>query len=95
MLQVDVTYMNGEPAEDIALDFNAETDKKAVVLERRAGGRVSEDKTNELGQGRFVVDVPRTFDIEYLDITVRNVHGKRLTGHLVCNKTKIINCEIF
>ena len=62
--------MNGQPAEDIALDFEAETDQKAAVLERQTGGRVSEDKTNELGQGRFVVDVPKTFDISYLDIIV-------------------------
>ena len=70
MLQIDVTYVNGEAAKDIALEFDAETDKKAAVLESKASGRVSEDKTNELGQGRFVVDVPKTFDISYLDITV-------------------------
>lgn len=66
--------MNGKPAKDIALEFDAETDKKAAVLERKAGGRVSEDKTNELGQGRFVVDVPKLYDISYLDITVSTTY---------------------
>lgn len=69
-MQVDVTYMNGKPAENINVEIDAKTSSGSVVLERVVDGKAAGDVTNQLGHGSFIVDVPKTFDIAYLDVKV-------------------------
>ena len=63
--------MNGKPAKNIDLEVDAKTNDGTKLLERLIDGKAIGDKTNEKGQGRFVVDVPKTFTITHLDINVR------------------------
>ncbi|CAB4009200.1 complement C3-like, partial [Paramuricea clavata] len=70
-IKVDVSYPSGKPAKNIDLEIDAKTNDGTAVLERVAGGKASGDTTNQLGHGRFVVDVPRTFTISFLDIKVK------------------------
>ena len=66
-----MSYMNGKPAKNIDIAIVATTNDGTAVLQRNvAGGNVGAVTTNDLGHGRFVVDVPRTFTITYLDIRV-------------------------
>ena len=69
-VKVDVSYMNGKPAKNIDIAIVATTNDGTAVLQRVVGGNVGAVTTNDLGHGRFVVDVPRTFTIAYLDIKV-------------------------
>ena len=62
--------MNGQPAKDIPVEIDAQTNDGTAVHERLAAGQVGGDKTNELGHGRFVVDIPKTFTITHLVIKV-------------------------
>ena len=62
--------MNGKPAKDIPIEIDARTDGGTVVNERLAAGDVGGDRTNKLGHGRFVVDIPKTFNIKHLVIRV-------------------------
>jgi 5-hydroxyisourate hydrolase-like protein (transthyretin family) len=62
--------MNGQPAENVDVEIVATTNDGTAVLQRDAAGNAGAVKTDHLGHGRFVVDVPRTFSITYLDIKV-------------------------
>lgn len=62
--------MNGQPANEIPIQIDAKTNDGTVVRERLAAGQVGGDKTNELGHGRFVVDIPKTFTIAHLVVKV-------------------------
>ncbi|XP_028394711.1 complement C3-like [Dendronephthya gigantea] len=71
LIKVDVTYVNGKPAENIDIEIDAKTDGGVAVLERAVDGvQASGDKTNQLGHGAFVIDIPRLFTINRLDIKV-------------------------
>ena len=64
--------MNGKPAENIDVEIVATTNNEILLVESDAAGRVKEDRTNQLGHARFVVDVPKIFTISYLKIKVCN-----------------------
>ncbi|XP_046849829.1 A.superbus venom factor 2-like isoform X2 [Xenia sp. Carnegie-2017] len=70
-VKVDVRHRNGEPADNIPIEIEAQTDQGVAVSESAANGNVNSDRSTELGHGRFVIDVPRTFTIVHLNIRVR------------------------
>ena len=68
--KVDVRHKNGEPADNIPIEIEAQTDQGVAVSESATNGNVNSDRSNELGHGRFVIDVPRTFTVVHLNIRV-------------------------
>ena len=77
VFQVDLTFANGKAAPGVDLEIEAKTDSGDVVQERQqnAGGNGQNVVTSdEAGQGIFIVDVPKKFNINYLDIIVRKLN---------------------